>query len=104
MDLSCTSHGDVLRVRLAGEVDHFTAAPLRVVLAAAAAYGYRHLDLDTRAVSFCDSGLLAAVAGWCGRGRTVSHTATSRAVGRLLAMECDLDRRKTPGAWRVTGR
>ncbi|MFG3190099.1 MULTISPECIES: STAS domain-containing protein [Streptomyces] len=104
VDLSCVSCGDTLRMRLAGEVDHFTATPLRVVLTTAAAYGYRHLDLDTRAITFCDSALLDALAGWCRSGRTVSHTATSRPVGRLLAMERDLGRPSAPGAWKVTGR
>ncbi|MFF9340483.1 STAS domain-containing protein [Streptomyces sp. NPDC014773] len=104
LDLSCVSCGDALRMRLAGEVDHFTATPLRVVLATAAAYGYRHLHLDTRAVTFCDSALLGALADWCRGGRTVSHTGTSGPVGRLLAMERDLGRPLAPGAWKVTGR
>ncbi|MGP3690949.1 STAS domain-containing protein [Streptomyces sp. IBSNAI002] len=104
IDLSCTSHCDFLRVRLAGEVDHFSAAPLRIMLAAAAAYGYRHVDLDTRAVTFCDSALLAAISAWCHHGRTVSHTSTSKTVRRLLTMERDLACRKAPGACGVRGR
>ncbi|MFF0738854.1 STAS domain-containing protein [Streptomyces sp. NPDC004111] len=102
IDLRCVSHDDTLLVRLVGEVDHFAAAPLRVVLAAAAVYGYRHLALDTRAVTFCDSALARALAGWCRRGRRGTHTAMSRAVG--LALERGPGRRKAPGAWRVTGR
>ncbi|MFD4246967.1 STAS domain-containing protein [Streptomyces sp. NPDC058525] len=93
IDLSCTSHDDILCVHLRGEIDHFTAAPLRVALTAAAAYGYRHLDLDTRAVAFCDSALLGIIAAWCRQGRTLTHTASSRAVAQLLrierALHCD---------------
>ncbi|MFI8360482.1 STAS domain-containing protein [Streptomyces sp. NPDC085612] len=104
IDLRCVSRGDTLLVRLAGEADHFTAGPLRVVLAAAAVYGYRHLDLDTEGVTFCDSALLGALAGWCRHGRTVSRTAMSATVGRLFAMTRDLGGRTAPGAWRGTGR
>lgn len=103
IDLSGASRDDFLRVRLAGEVDHFSAAPLRIMLAAAAAYGYRHVDLDTRAVTFCDSALLSAISAWCRHGRTVSHTDTSRTVRRLLIIERDLVCRETPGAFRETG-
>ncbi|MFE0579636.1 STAS domain-containing protein [Streptomyces sp. NPDC058874] len=104
IELGCTSGGDVLRVRLTGEVDHFTAAPLRITLAAAAVYGYRHVELDTTAVTFCDSALLSALSGWCSRGRTLSHTATSATVHRLLALDRDLALRKAPCARGATGR
>ncbi|MBM7437757.1 STAS domain-containing protein [Streptomyces sp. HB132] len=48
---SCT----ILVVRLAGEIDHFSAAPLRGLPASAADDGCTGLVLDTSRVTFCDS-------------------------------------------------
>ncbi|MFJ8082760.1 STAS domain-containing protein [Streptomyces sp. NPDC096205] len=79
---SCTSVGDTLVVHLAGEVDHYSAAPVREILAAA--HGYTGLLLDTSRVTFADSGLLALVDSWTGPRRRLRMTNTSRPVQRLL--------------------
>ncbi|MFD4244538.1 STAS domain-containing protein [Streptomyces sp. NPDC058525] len=104
IDLSCSSHGDILRIHLGGDVDHFSSAPLRVALTAAAAYGYLRLELDTRAVSFCDSALLDITATWCRRGRTLTHIATSRSVTRLLHIERAMHIDTEPGEDEEPGR
>ncbi|WP_228978182.1 STAS domain-containing protein [Streptomyces sp. DH12] len=80
---SCTTAADTLTIRLAGEVDRHSAAPLRVVLTVAAVYGYRGLVLDATAVTFCDSALLDVVAWWQ-RDRRRLRLVPSRAVDRLL--------------------
>ncbi|WP_435972647.1 STAS domain-containing protein [Streptomyces sp. Qhu_M48] len=82
---SCTTLGPTLVVQVAGEVDRFSSAPLRALLASAAADGYTGLVLDTSLVTFCDSGLLAAVAWWPRKGRRLRLVNSSRAVRHLLA-------------------
>ncbi|WP_424216670.1 STAS domain-containing protein (plasmid) [Streptomyces sp. BI20] len=79
-----------LVVRLTGEVDHFSAAPLRVLLVAAAVYGYRHLELDCAEVSFCDSGLLSALGPWQRDGRTLRVAAASDRVAAFLGTAAGL--------------
>lgn len=73
-----------LVLHLTGEIDHFSAAPLRALLASAAADGYTGLVLDTSRVTFCDSGFLAVLRWWPRCGRRLRLTARSRAVKRLL--------------------
>ncbi|MDJ0382216.1 STAS domain-containing protein [Streptomyces sp. G-G2] len=81
---SCTTLGATLVVHLAGEIDHFSAAPLRAFLASAAADGYTGLVLDTSRVTFCDSGFLAVLEWWPRHGRRLRLTNRSRAVMRFL--------------------
>ncbi|MGR8006955.1 STAS domain-containing protein [Streptomyces hypolithicus] len=82
---SCTNLGETtLIVQLAGEIDHFSAGPLRVILASAAANGYTDLVLDSSRVSFCDSGFLNLMRWWPRNGRRLHLTARSPAVQRLL--------------------
>ncbi|MFD5326560.1 STAS domain-containing protein [Streptomyces sp. NPDC127092] len=81
---SCTSLGGTLVVHLAGEIDHYSAAPLRALLASAADDGYTGLVLDTSRVSFCDSGLLATLDWWPRHGRRLRLANRSPAVQRLL--------------------
>ncbi|ATL29088.1 hypothetical protein KY5_4070 [Streptomyces formicae] len=82
--LSCTRVGDTLVVQLVGEIDHYSAGPLRVMLASAAAQGYTGLTLDTSRVTFCDSGLFLVLDFWPMRGRRLRLVNTSRAVRRVL--------------------
>ncbi|AWT44465.1 hypothetical protein DMT42_20620 [Streptomyces actuosus] len=82
--------GDTLHVRLRGDIDHFSAAPLRAILTAAAADGRTRLVLDCADVSFCDSALLGALALWQGEGRTAEVRQAPPAVRRLLALEREL--------------
>ncbi|MFI8916450.1 STAS domain-containing protein [Streptomyces sp. NPDC053513] len=81
---SCTALGGTLVVRLAGEIDHYSAAPLWALLASAADDGYTGLVLDTARVTFCDSGLLAILRWWPRHGRRLGLVNCSRAVQRLL--------------------
>ncbi|SED03830.1 STAS domain-containing protein [Streptomyces sp. TLI_105] len=81
---SCTALGGTLVVRLAGEIDHYSAAPLWALLASAADDGYTGLVLDTARVTFCDSGLLAVLRWWPRHGRRLRLANRSRAVQRLL--------------------
>ncbi|MFJ7776850.1 STAS domain-containing protein [Streptomyces yangpuensis] len=81
---SCTTLGTTLVVHLAGEIDHFSAAPLRAFLASAADNGHTGLVLDCSRVTFCDSGFLAALDWWPRQGRRLRLTHRSRAVDRLL--------------------
>ncbi|OLZ48142.1 hypothetical protein AVW11_33395 [Streptomyces amritsarensis] len=81
---SCTTLGTTLVVHLAGEIDHFSAAPLRAFLASAADNGHTGLVLDCSRVTFCDSGFLAALDWWPRQGRRLRLTHRSRAVERLL--------------------
>ncbi|MER5966471.1 STAS domain-containing protein [Streptomyces sp. NPDC002057] len=90
---SCTTLGPTLVVHVAGEVDRFSSAPLRALLASAAADGYTGLVLDTSLVTFCDSGLLAAVAWWPRKGRRLRLVNSSRAVRHLLAAAASGSRR-----------
>ncbi|UQX01869.1 STAS domain-containing protein [Streptomyces sp. RerS4] len=53
---SCTTLGSTLVVRLSGEIDHYSAAPLWALLASAADDGCTGLVLDTSRVTFSDSG------------------------------------------------
>ncbi|WP_411102794.1 STAS domain-containing protein [Streptomyces sp. cmx-4-9] len=76
----------VLAVSLAGEFDHYTAAPLRGLLADGAARGARRLVLDTARVTFCDSALLHPLDRWVREGGQVELAATSRAVRLLLSV------------------
>ncbi|WP_051837260.1 STAS domain-containing protein [Streptomyces sp. NRRL F-2580] len=81
---SCTTLGATLIVRLSGEIDHFSAAPLRALLASAAEDGYTGLVLDTSDVTFADSGLLAVLDWWPRHGRRLRLANRSPAVRRLL--------------------
>lgn len=81
---SCTTYGPRITLCLTGEIDHFSAAPVRVILAAAAAHGYTHLVLDTTRVTFCDSGLLRLLESWTHPGRVAHLLGHSGAVRRLL--------------------
>ncbi|MBZ9594049.1 MULTISPECIES: STAS domain-containing protein [Streptomyces] len=81
---SCTTLGTTLVVHLAGEIDHFSAAPLRAFLASAADNGHTGLVLDCSRITFCDSGFLAALDWWPRQGRRLRLTHRSRAVERLL--------------------
>ncbi|MFI1655049.1 STAS domain-containing protein [Streptomyces sp. NPDC020472] len=81
---SCTALGTTLVVRLVGEIDCYSVAPLRALLASAAADGYTGLVLDTAQVTFCDSSLLAVLDWWPRRGRRLTLANRSRAVRRLL--------------------
>ncbi|WP_411107857.1 STAS domain-containing protein [Streptomyces sp. c-19] len=82
---SCATLGSTLVLHLAGEIDHYSAAPLRALLASAADNGCTGLVLDTARVAFCDSGLLAVLDWWPRRGRRLRLVNRSRAVQRLLA-------------------
>ncbi|MFJ5138750.1 STAS domain-containing protein [Streptomyces sp. NPDC088707] len=82
---SCTTLGTTLVVRLVGEIDCYSVAPLRALLASAAADGYTGLVLDTARVAFCDSSFLAVLDWWPRRGRRLTLANRSRAVRRLLA-------------------
>ncbi|WP_175439178.1 STAS domain-containing protein [Streptomyces vilmorinianum] len=82
---SCTHIGaTTLLVRLTGEVDHYSAAPLRAILASAAADGCTDLVLDASRVTFCDSGLLAVLDQWSRLGRRYRIDAPTEVVLRLL--------------------
>ncbi|MFE1378650.1 STAS domain-containing protein [Streptomyces sp. NPDC058740] len=81
---SCTTLGTTLVLRLAGEIDHFSAAPLRALLASAADDGCTGLVLDTSRVTFCDSGFLAVLDWWPQQGRRLRLANPSRAVQHLL--------------------
>ncbi|WP_374777484.1 STAS domain-containing protein [Streptomyces sp. NBC_01310] len=81
---SCTTLGATLVVRLSGEIDHFSATPLRTLLASAADDGYTGLVLDTSRVTFADSGFLAILDWWPRHGRSLRLANPSRAVNRLL--------------------
>ncbi|MEU9161856.1 STAS domain-containing protein [Streptomyces sp. NPDC048424] len=81
---SCTTLGATLIVRLSGEIDHFSAAPLRALLASAADDGCTGLVLDTSDVTFADSGFLAILDWWPRHGRRLRLANRSRAVERLL--------------------
>ncbi|MFF8409449.1 STAS domain-containing protein [Streptomyces omiyaensis] len=93
---SCTTLGATLVVHLAGEIDHYSAAPLRTLLASAADNGYTGLVLDTARVTFCDSALLAVLDWWPRRGRRLGLANRSRAVRHLLDAAA--------ATWRQTGR
>ncbi|MCB8901107.1 MULTISPECIES: STAS domain-containing protein [unclassified Streptomyces] len=81
---SCTTLGTTLVVRLVGEIDCYSVAPLRALLASAAADGYTGLVLDTARVAFCDSSFLAVLDWWPRRGRRLTLANRSRAVRHLL--------------------
>ncbi len=81
---SCTTLRATLIVRLGGEIDRFSAAPLRALLASAADDGYTGLVLDTSRVTFADSGFLAILDWWPRRGRMLRLVNRSRAVEHLL--------------------
>ncbi|AYV26346.1 STAS domain-containing protein [Streptomyces avidinii] len=81
---SSASLGTTLVVHLAGEIDHFSAAPLRALLASAAADGCTGLVLDTSRVTFCDSGFLAVLGRWPRSGRRLRLANRSRSVQHLL--------------------
>ncbi|MFD7961282.1 STAS domain-containing protein [Streptomyces zaomyceticus] len=81
---SCTSLGTTLVIHLTGEIDHYSAAPLRALLASAADDGYTSLVLDTAKVTFCDSGFLAVLDQWHLQGRRLRLANRSRAVRHLL--------------------
>ncbi|MGW2302617.1 STAS domain-containing protein [Streptomyces sp. NPDC001809] len=81
---SCTALGATLVVGLAGEIDCLSVAPLRALVASAAAEGYTGLVLDTARVTFCDSSLLHVLDWWPRRGRRLTLVNRSRALRRLL--------------------
>ncbi|WP_327412274.1 STAS domain-containing protein [Streptomyces sp. NBC_01233] len=81
---SCTTLGATLVVGLSGEIDHFSAAPLRTLLASAADDGYTGLVLDASRVTFADSAFLAVLEWWPRHGRRLRLANRSRAVERLL--------------------
>ncbi|MDX3538542.1 STAS domain-containing protein [Streptomyces sp. MB09-01] len=81
---SCTTLGATLVVSLSGEIDHFSAVPLRALLASAADAGYTGLVLDASRVTFADSGFLAVLEWWPRHGRRLRLANRSRAVKRLL--------------------
>ncbi|MFJ3723541.1 STAS domain-containing protein [Streptomyces sp. NPDC090045] len=81
---SCTTLGATLVVGLRGEIDHFSAAPLRALLASAADDGYTGLVLDASRVTFADSGFLAVLEWWPRQGRRLRLVNRSRTVKRLL--------------------
>ncbi|GGT15541.1 STAS domain-containing protein [Streptomyces purpureus] len=82
---SCTSLGETtLVIHLTGQIDHYSAAPLRAMLTSAAADGYTVLVLEASRVTFCDSGLLNALQWWERRGHLLHFTARSSCVQRLL--------------------
>lgn len=58
LNLTCTTQMNHLTVLVGGDIDIHTVGPLRVMLTAAAVYGYTSLRLDTSAVDFADSVLL----------------------------------------------
>lgn len=96
LDLACTTRGHGLTVRAAGEIDIHTVGPLRVMLTAAAVYGYTSLHLDTSAVGFADSAFLDVLEAWRRDGRTLTLGATSRPVQLLLDVAA-ATRRSAPG-------
>lgn len=82
---SCTGIGTTgLLVRLAGEVDHHSCAPLRAILASSAGAGVTGLVLDVARVTFCDSGLLGVLDQWTAMGGTYRIDAPPPPVLRLL--------------------
>ncbi|MGW7441246.1 STAS domain-containing protein [Streptomyces sp. NPDC054849] len=81
---SCTTLGATLIVRLRGEIDHFSAAPLRTLLASAADHGCTGLVLETSRVTFADSGFLSILGWWPRHERRLRLANPSRAVKRLL--------------------
>lgn len=81
-----TVRDGVLSVSLAGEFDHYSCAPLRVLLDGAAALGARLLVLDAAEVEFCDSALLDVLERWSRGGRRWELAAASRSVRLLLAL------------------
>ncbi|WP_329274715.1 STAS domain-containing protein [Streptomyces sp. NBC_00691] len=90
---SCTTFGSTLVVHLAGEIDHYSAIPLRTLLASAADGGCTGLVLDTSQVTFCDSGFLAVLDWWPRRGRRLRLANRSRAVQHLMDTACPAGRR-----------
>ncbi|MFB6635343.1 STAS domain-containing protein [Streptomyces sp. NPDC056362] len=81
---SCITLGTTLVIHLTGEIDHYSAAPLRALLDSAAEAGYTGLVLDTARVTFCDSGFLAVLEWWPQHGRHLRLSNPSRAVEHLL--------------------
>ncbi|MFD3538245.1 STAS domain-containing protein [Streptomyces sp. NPDC058662] len=80
----------VLTVSLAGELDHYTCAPLHGLLDHAPARGAGRLCLDAAGVTFCDSALLHVLDHWARAGFRVELAGTSRAVGLLLSVAARL--------------
>ncbi|GHE26012.1 STAS domain-containing protein [Streptomyces hydrogenans] len=92
---SCTTLGSTLVIHLAGEIDHYSAAPLWALLASAADHGCTGLVLDTSRVTFCDSGFLAVLRWWPRHGRRLRLANRSRAVQRLLNASAAAGRQST---------
>ncbi|MFD4374280.1 STAS domain-containing protein [Streptomyces sp. NPDC058486] len=97
---SCTTLGTTLVVHLTGEIDHYSAVPLRTLLASAADDGYTGLVLDTAHVTFCDSALLAVLDWWPQRGRRLLLANRSRSVRHLLSVAAST--RQQTGPYRVS--
>ncbi|GAA3384916.1 hypothetical protein GCM10017750_61410 [Streptomyces racemochromogenes] len=81
-----TVRDGVLSVSLAGEFDHYSCAPLRVLLDGAPPLGARLLVLDAAEVEFCDSALLDVLERWSRGGRRWELAAASRPVRLLLEL------------------
>ncbi|MEU6949127.1 STAS domain-containing protein [Streptomyces sp. NPDC046316] len=101
---SCERVGPVtLLVRLTGEIDHYSAAPLRAILVSAAADGCTDLILDASRVTFCDSGLLGVLDQWSRLGRRYRIDAPPPVVLRLLRVAAGTLAPRLPGG-RAGGR
>ncbi|MGW6570162.1 STAS domain-containing protein [Streptomyces sp. NPDC054975] len=81
---ACTTLGTTLVVRVSGEIDRLSSAPLGALMASAAEEGYVGLVLDASQVTFCDSGLLRVLRWWPRDGRRLRLANPSRAVKHLL--------------------
>ncbi|MEU3690645.1 STAS domain-containing protein [Streptomyces narbonensis] len=93
---SCTTLGTTLVIHLTGEIDHYSAAPLRALLYSAADHGCTGLVLDTARVTFCDSGLLAVLDWWPRHGRRLRLANRSRAVQHLLNLSATAGQQPAP--------
>ncbi|MFI9208335.1 STAS domain-containing protein [Streptomyces sp. NPDC053253] len=93
---SCTTLGTTLVIHLTGEIDHYSAAPLRALLYSAADNGCTGLVLDTAQVIFCDSGLLAILDWWPRHGRRLRLANRSRAVQHLLNLSATAGQQPAP--------
>ncbi|MEU6167064.1 STAS domain-containing protein [Streptomyces tanashiensis] len=85
---SVTTLGITLVVCLVGEIDGHSVAPLRALLASAAADGYTGLVVDTARVTLCDASLLAALGWWSRQGRRLTLVNRSGGVPRSQYAAC----------------
>lgn len=63
LDITCVAHGDRTVVRIAGEIDAFTAPQLRQHMLGLTRDGHRHLVVDLDGVGFMDSTGLGVLIG-----------------------------------------